>query len=569
MTKRQSPFPLTRAPLTTGLALMLLGSMSAEAWAAQPGADSRDGRSVQAQPHDKRACLDGGSRGSKLKTKRSVYDERLSQFRRNIKERQAKAESNVAIAGNGAVTVDTEQTDHDTAPAARRLSVRPTPPSNVKPGDEQPPPMIHTSAHASGTLAKVQALQAQRTAAKAQAEAMTRLQKSPQRRADNMPAPIPRKPPCGPLSQLAPAQGRSVPTRTTAGIAPRLASKDLRRSFLQSTASSRENTASHGAGSRKVETIVDAQLGKLGPKPQPLKPSKRVPGLYELPAHREIVRKELALGIGDRRNQALAKRDTHARDRAPLHDLAKSRHALASGGPSDLSHGADPLNLHVPGVLGAPDDAPSRSSQAVTGQRTKAYSAPHAYERSKPSRSVCAPAPDAPWRMSAVEALALAYQVSGLSSVEHSVRDLAPETAPSLGLADALAAVIADERQCLHLEIDPTQSRWREEIVAWRAALADLAPKSVVRFEQDVTLAELPQRESICAAILRIEDRADGTAAYAVVRRAHDGTPWEMLASDDLRPADANGHGPTAMAPVLDENELSNVTLVVYRAWKD
>jgi hypothetical protein len=275
------------------------------------------------------------------------------------------------------------------------------------------------------------------------------------------------------------------------------------------------------------------------------------------------VRNELVQAIEKRRNQALAKRDTHLRDRAPMQGLAKSRQALLSRGAAHPPHLADPLNLQIPGVLGSSAATTPRSSQAVTGQRMQAYSAPQAYESSNASWSNHDPALDARWRMSAVEALSVFYRVSGLRSIERGLRDLEPETMQSLNLTDAMAQVPADDRQSVLLEIDPSQGRWREEIVCWRELFADLTIKPVVRFKQPIAMEHVPQIESIVTALVRIADRDGNPAAYAVVRRAHGDTHWELLGVDVPLPDDAR---PAVIARCDDENLLSRVELVVYRS---
>ena len=245
-----------------------------------------------------------------------------------------------------------------------------------------------------------------------------------------------------------------------------------------------------------------------------------------------------------------------------MQGLAKSRHAVASRGQAHLSHGADSRSLQLPGVPGASVATTPRSSKAVTGQRATANSAPHAYESSHASGLDHDPAPDATWQMPAVEALSLVYQVSGLRSIEHDFRELAAQAAPSLSLNDAWAKVTADDRQSVHVEIDPDQLRWQEEVFGWRELFADLAIKPVVRFKQPVPLSQIPHGDTIAAALVRIADHDGHPAAYAVVRRATQGTHWESLALAPMQSGD--GGEPTVIARAIDESALSFVELVVY-----
>ena len=562
MTKRHHPLRPNRSPLAAGLALMLLGSVSAEAWAARPGADSLGERSAQAKRYDDREARDGGSSRLKLSTQPTVYDKRVADLRQKIKARQAQAQSEVDAAHKRQTKAVAERTDDNAAPDHRILSVSPSQHSGPEIRESHRHDTIRSSPALKHPLARVRLIQERRAAAEVQAQAITNLQKLPQRRSDNAPAPVPRKPPRGPTSPTELERGPVVSIRSATGLAPKLASKDSRRSSLLSTASTCDSDASPGAGSRKVEKIVAPQPAKLGPKPRQLEQGKRYARLYELPEHRKTVRNELVQAIEKRRNQALAQRDTHLRGGAPMQGLAKSRHAVASRGHAHLSHGANPLNRQMPGVPGSGAATTPRASPAVTGQRTQAYSAPQAHESSNASCLDHDPAPAATWQMPAAEALSLVYQVSGLHSIEHDLGELAAQAAPSLSLNDAWARVTADDRQSVHLEIDPTQSRWHEEVFCWRELFADLAIKPVVRFKQPITLTQLPRGDTIAAALVRIADHDGNPAAYAVVRRATDDTHWESLTLAPMQPGD--GGEPTVTARPIDESALGFVELVVY-----
>ena len=175
MTKPHHLSRPNRAPLAAGLALMLLGSVSAEAWAARPGEDNLGERSAQAKRYDDRESRDGGSSRLKLKTQPTVYDERVANLRKKIKERQAQAQSTVDAAHKRQTKVVAERADDNAAPDHRILSVNPS--QHPRPGirDSHRQNTIPSSPALKHAPAKVRFIQERRAAAEAQAEAMRSL----------------------------------------------------------------------------------------------------------------------------------------------------------------------------------------------------------------------------------------------------------------------------------------------------------------------------------------------------------------------------------------------------------
>lgn len=514
MTKRHHR--LQPLPLAAGLAMMLLGSVSAEAWAAQPATGNSGQRSTQAQPYDDREAADSGARRPKLKRRPPGYDQRLAEFHQRIKAR--RAEANLELAANARQLHDDEPSnalpEDDALPIPRPEPGVPQP--AVYEGlwygqlDESRSPSASTHA-----LARIKRLQDQRTAAEAQAAAMARLQKLPQRRLDHAPEKRQSQPVRRPASQLYSDPPRSGPSRTA---------------------------------------TVTAPAAKAGPKPPQPQPGARQRSLYQLPAHRDAIRRELTPTIAERRAQA--QRGPRARVRAPVQDCAKSRHALGSGGHGESRLEQQPLNLIVPGIVFPTGATKQHPAQTDVVQRTTAESSPQACAPSRPSRADDAQA--ARWALSEVDALALVGQLSGL-------RAAAPGTAPLPSLGEAWDESAVDDRQSVHLSVDPRQTLWREEIAAWRELFADQKRTLEVRFEQSIDMAQVPQRESIVAALVRIENDGDGAANYAVVRRAHGDAHWELLGIDEPAPGDAGGRGPTVIASEIGESQLSSVELVVYQ----